>query len=603
MNTGAFSKSRGPFLVFVLIGVSFGLYANTLTATFTYDDFEFVLPNEALRDLGTLPQLLNPFAGGGTGYRPVRNLTLALDFALWGENPMGFHLTNCLLHTLATLLVYGVGRRFFGDWRLAGVTALLFACHPVHTEAVANVSGRKDVLATIFFLAGFWVFLGLRIRGRPDPFRMALVWLCFGLSFFSKEMGITMPLVFFLWEVLCGSRTSLGEKPSRTTSRSRLPWLLRRGVETIKGSPVFYGVFFVAFGLVSAWVVFLKAPSEQQFWGGTAINNALTASRVHVHYLKLLIFPVKLVGDYSAFGFPVTTDPFHVPSLLAFGLVVGLVGLLVSISRSWPRIAFLGLFYFVTLLPVSQIKPHHELLAERFLYLPSIGFAGLTAVSLVGLSRWLFARRLLASRGALVSGALAVLLVVLYGIRTVDRNRDWQDDLTFWGATVEDSPRCIRARSNYAFNLFEAGRLDSAIRQMRAGLALDPSSVRSHYNLAVLYDRGKEIEGAIEHYREVLSLSKKLRGQELSNVSKRAVRETRYDAMLNLGLLYAREGRHDEADSLLTQLTQRDQDNWDALYNLAILRRIQGRSQEAARLMHAAADLRRKSEKPSSSER
>ena len=141
-------------LVALGIVLAFLVYANTLGCGFAFDDLKFIVPNESIRSLSNFTTFLDMTEGGG-GYRPLRNLVNALNYAACGLEPFGWHLVNVLLHVAATALVWRVARRILGAGTLAAAAAtILFAVHPIHTEAVANVSGRKDILATIFFLLG-----------------------------------------------------------------------------------------------------------------------------------------------------------------------------------------------------------------------------------------------------------------------------------------------------------------------------------------------------------------------------------------------------------------------------------------------------------------
>src|SRR5690349_20614376 len=180
-------------IVAVAVVVVFVLacYANSLGNGFVFDDKSIILDNRLLRSLANLPHLLT------ASYRPLRDVSHALDFALWGERAAGFHLTNILIHLANSLLVFALVRRMMGGVFAALVAALVFAMHPLQPDAVAYVSGRRDVLFSLFYLAGFHCYL--TYRSHRQLVWLALFVLGWGLSLMAKEMAATLPAVIFLW--------------------------------------------------------------------------------------------------------------------------------------------------------------------------------------------------------------------------------------------------------------------------------------------------------------------------------------------------------------------------------------------------------------------
>ena len=160
----------GPVLVFV---VAFGAFANTLGNGFTFDDTWLILENERIDDPGYLRYMLFEVEHL---WRPVKRISLMADHALWGrDRPGGFHLTNIFLHAGACLLLHALALRL-GLARAGALAAsLLFAVHPIHVEAVANISHRKEMLAVVFCLLAFLAWLASRTAGRPRAPLTALV--------------------------------------------------------------------------------------------------------------------------------------------------------------------------------------------------------------------------------------------------------------------------------------------------------------------------------------------------------------------------------------------------------------------------------------------
>jgi len=177
----------------MLVVVVFICYANSLGNDFVFDDVFLVPTYSRVRNLSQLVQTLLD------SYRPVRNISYAIDFLLWGLRPFGFHLTNVLIHAANAVMLFLLIRRFSEKLSTAAVAALIFAVHPIQTDSVSYVSGRRDVLFTLFYLAAFHAYLSYRAKESRTWF---VLFLCFwGLSLMSKEMAVSLPLVIFLWNV------------------------------------------------------------------------------------------------------------------------------------------------------------------------------------------------------------------------------------------------------------------------------------------------------------------------------------------------------------------------------------------------------------------
>ena len=527
-------------------------YFNALGNDFCFDDRPFIEKSEDIHDIHDVPGLF----GIGTGkisYRPVRQASYAIDLHFWGLEPFGFHLTNIVLHGIVTLLVFAAVWRFFRDPKLGLVSAAIFALHPIHTESVTYISGRKDVLCTLFVLLAFLLMVRLRTGWRELGLvsragHVAGIALTSLLAWGSKEMALALlPIAILLHLML----------QIRETNDGRPTWINRRDLLAVAHRNRYaIGLLLVALPFI-VWAGFQFVRGTHATWhGGTPWNNFQTVARVHLLYLFRMVSPTKLIGDYHAHSFRITDSPFDLEAALGFLVIAGIVGGALLATRKAFALSVGIIWYFAALLPVSHIRPHHELVAERFLYLPSIGFCIALAAIFVHFlqSKW--------KRPAAV--ALIVLLAA-YGARTHYRNRDWKNDLTFWAVTKEQAPRNARAHIYHAYNLFYGGKPSKAIAVMHDGLEIIPDYYDGHYNLAVMYERVTDYRNAIAHYQKELDVYH------------------HESAYFNLGLLYSKLHKYAEAQTTFEKMLEHFKPTSDALYYLGQVCEAQSKTEEAKR--------------------
>ena len=484
------------YLSAALAALTFAAYSNSLGNEFVFDDNALVLGNGRSLGLSNLLRLI-------TSYRPVRNISYAIDLAIWGEKPFGFHLSNVLIHAGTAILVFLLVKRLANRVAPAFLAGLIFALHPIQTDAAAYVSGRRDVLFGLFYFAAFLCYLVYRHRnaapggttakfgGRVYLLLFLLFWV---LSLASKEMAISLPLVILLWS-FCEAWTEVaGSWMTRSTGalwkalRADL-WLYA----TLGASGAAYAIYMVVVRKSSGRVTGLGV----HFWGDSFWANLLTALRVQGWYLKQLVWPTPIAQYYGAFDISRSVADWRV--LSSFAAVAALLAWALVLLRKNTLAAFAILSYFAMLLPVSQIIPHHELVADHYLYLPIASFG--LAVSL--LIERLSSRGLRYSRMAY---AAAALLVIVFGLLTARRNQDWKSEFTAWQANYEAVPYSPRAAHNLG-GLYLKSNPQRAEELFKQALASDPNFEPSYLALAKLYVTHKRIPEAEEMIERGMSLA------------------------------------------------------------------------------------------------
>jgi tetratricopeptide (TPR) repeat protein len=416
--------------------VAAAIYLPSLSNGFAYDDVPLLLGDPRIRaGEGIRALLVAPYwYGAGLElalYRPLTTLSFALDWSLAGGVPTWCHLVNIILHAGATALVFLLLREYFAP-RAALLGALIFAVHPVHTEAVANVAGRSELLAATFFLAACldWVRLGESSRSSPRGLTVPLL---AALAISSKESAIILPAVLVLLDFGAGRWS-----PQR---RSILHYVRSTG-------PLLGGVVLVFIGYLAARaaVVGLHSPAihhpAAEIIAGPG-PRLLTALQAWPEYLRLLFFPRTLLIDYG----PQVIMPANtitspgVLGLLILATLLGSGGLALVRGRRYAALALL--WFPITILPVSNlIFTIGVLVAERTLYLPSFALslavaAGLTLASTERSASHTSRIR----RGAWP--ALALVLAVL-SARTLQRIPEWESTERIFLAQVRDRPDSYR---------------------------------------------------------------------------------------------------------------------------------------------------------------
>ena len=447
------AKGFQNLLIIGIVLLSALLYWNTLDNEFVnWDDDSLIVNNQYIRSLDT-QNIRAIFTPGVVGtYQPIRNLSYAIDYHFWQLNPKGYHLTNIVFHACNTFLVYLIVAAFTGEFTLACLTSLLFAIHPVHVEAVAWLSGRRDVLSTAFALLSFWSFtLFVKKRFAAGSARTGIwAWyyvcslLCCLLGLLAKPSVVMLPGLFLFHE-LCFSSLSVRKWVSR------VGWYL----------PFF--LMSLGFMGISLFVAKGAGVAKATYHGGSWYTTLLTMLRVFSEYVTMLIFPRKLSASY---GVHTEISAWT----LEFGLtVLPLAVLLLLYWCSWKRAryAFWGIsWFFIALLPVSNIIPISTVKADRYLYLPSIGLCLALSWSIVFC--WNLLKRIRVSENArqklLWGYKFAILLVLVsYAVQTRQRNRDWKTSESLWAATLDVNPENPIALNNLGLLYAEQGQFEEAL--------------------------------------------------------------------------------------------------------------------------------------------
>ena len=464
-----------------LVALILVCYANSLENGFVFDDLQVVLVDGRPTSFAHLLGMLT------SSYRPLRSLSYALDFGIWGARPFGFHLTNIAIHCANTILVFWLVRRISGNRLMASfLAASVFAVHPIQTDAVTYISGRRDVLFSLFYLGAFHSYLSYAKNKSLRYFGLFLaLWV---LSLMSKEMAVSLPVVIFAWNFCDAWSEQTGSWFRRSIGTARKAFAADKwlyiGLAAAGAAYAWYQTYSVGASLRAGY-------AGLHYWGGGAFETALTMTRVHAWYLKQLVFPTPIAQYYGAFD--VSTSLLDWRVLMSLALIASVLAAAFALLERNKLMAFAIFSYFVILLPVSQIIPHHELLADHYLYLPIMSF-GL----LVGLVTERLAAR--SQRTRQIAYGAAGALIIACSFMTVTRNNDWKDEFTMWKANYEAVPNSPRAAYNLGNQYLERDP-KKAEALLREALVDDPGYMLTYVTLGqmlVSLNRTREAEEVIE---------------------------------------------------------------------------------------------------------
>lgn len=463
-------------------------FLNTLPNEPVLDDGWAVLDNPLVRSFDLAQTFRAEYGAGGATvagvYRPVATLTWALQYAVHGRMPAGYHLVNVLLHAAATALVVLLARRVVAAVAPERAAAsalgagLLFAVHPAHVEAVAPLVARADLLAAV---AGLGALL-LALSPRP-AWRWPAAFALLAAGVLGKETAAVVPVLYLLVAVTVPAAAGLEPRPGLPGSRWTRP--LQAGAVAA----------FLALAVLVTLLLRprLGIPVEARWFGAqppSVVWNTMT--RALAEYLRILVAPASLSTDFGYAARIPFTYRFGLESALATAAWGAVLAVGVASVRRRPLVALGILWVFAGLSPVLNVLPTGVLMAERLLYLASVGpciLAADLAVTALGRLHGPAARR------AGVAGC-ALALALLAG-RAVARNAEWRTPESLFEAELRTAPLDPVVNNNLAVAYTGRGEAKLALERLEVALTAAPSYWRAHVNKALALEQLGDWQGAL----------------------------------------------------------------------------------------------------------
>ncbi len=591
-------RNRTYALALLAAIAAFILYLPALRNEFVnWDDGTYVYLNVHLRSLDAAFFRWAFFDFHASNWHPLAWISHAVDYALWGLNPWGHHLTNIVFHAANTALVVLLavkmlevarersgadgGARFLNDRTVlisAGVTGLLFGLHPLHVESVAWVAERKDLLCALFFLLSIMAYMDYaRGQGTGDSRNAVprgsvnkqylLVLGFFMLALMSKPMAVTLPCVMLIldWYPLnrIRSLTTLG----------------RAGLEKIP---------FLALSLASSVITIMAQRAGESLVSLEYVPLSVrlpVAVRSLAAYLGKMLLPLNLTPLYP---YPKNVSLSSVQYVLAVGAVIGITAACVVLAKRQKAWLSAWGYYVVTLIPVLGIvQVGVQSMADRYTYLPSLGPFLIAGVCTAWIGDRVTARVKSSVPAMMIGIAGALCLFVPLSYLTVQQTAVWNNSAGFWTYVIEQEPdhpvpynnrgtffysigrydKAIAdfnqlialkaspdAYNNLAMAFYAIGRIDRAIENFDRAISMDPRYYKAYNNRASAFRKTGRVDDAIADYRRAIALA-----------------PSSPQAYYNLGVLYAQDGFFDQAVEYYSRALSVDPGYADAYSNRGIV--------------------------------
>lgn len=593
--------------IIIIALTSFLLYANTFGHDYAQDDAIVITDNMFTQDgISGISGLLtkDTFYGffkvegkeslvAGGRYRPLSLITFAIEREIFGDRPAISHFINALLYALLCVIIYMTMVQILVKTRVndalpwfAFIATMIFAFHPIHTEAVANIKGRDEIMAFLLGLCAIYILVRDKYK---ESVKLMLAAVLFFLAMMSKENAITLiPVCFLIFWYLKKETISQSLKPTMAILAGTIVFLI------IRFSILGWGVGDEPLEMMNNPFVKYENGSYSFF-----TSSEKTAAIIYAlgWYTKLLVIPHPLTNDYYPRQVEVLdiSDPWVILAALTLLSIIS-IGI---ITWKRNRLISFSIWYFIFTISIFSniVFPIGTHLSERFLFMPSLGFCLLIAYVM-----W----NIYYKFGSYVFYGSAALLFGLYGFKTIDRNTVWQDDYTLYTTDVKTSNNSAKALNaaggvlisrsadesdevkktqmlnqskeylNKALSIhpnyknawlllgnarFYAQEYDEAIKAYDQSLAIDPSYGDALKNLAVALREGGrnagELQGDLKKARAYLT-----RSYQIDNSD--------FEINRLMGILESFSGNHQEAIKYYTRVTQllpQDKAGYILLYN------------------------------------
>ncbi len=500
-----------------------------------WDDNWYVLYNDAVSGFSWehIRSAFTDYFGGY--YAPLQIVSYMMDYSVWRLWPGGFVLTNIALHLANGILIYRLLQGWYEKRLVALLASAIFLVHPVQVESVAWISQRKSLLAVLFFLVAWEQYCRYR-RASPGMAKRAYAISCiaFVLSLLSKTTTVVLPVILIMYD------HCFDDGNRRPRYADKIPFVL-------------IAAFF------SVLTIYTQSPEVAEggrtvYHGGSPLATLYTMLPVFSRYLGMLVWPEGLSAAYA----PPVRQSVDTMVVLSALLLSGIALATVRLYKVDRRLVFWVLFFWVGLLPVSQIVPVISLMYDHYLYLPIIGVAAMAGAGAEMM------RSLLEKKYHMFLYMMLLLLLSALSIASFQRTAVWKNSLTLWSDAVVKEPLSDLAWQVLGGSFLNAGRIAEARDAYQRGFALNPSNTEILHGLGQIHTSTGELDKGFQLLNRLL----KLKPDYVSGWA-------------SLGTNYMKRGNYDEAEKAYKRAQELQPEAWQLLALQGSLAQVQRNLEQA----------------------
>jgi len=583
--------SRNFWIVLALFLVVLLSYANAFRNEFAWDDEFFIVNNMHIQNFDEIPGF---FAEPSTGdlYRPLRSVFYSIIYKIWQLNAFGYHLNGFLLHFFITAILFFITLKITDNALLSFVASLFFAAHPIHTARVTNMTASFDLYGILFLLLSLLFYILYSKYGSNRHSSSHYYWpsiIFYLLALFSSEEALTLILILALYDFSF----------NHEINTKNLKAALRKYVPYIAVTVIYLAIRFF---------VLQKIGRAETYFMGNFYGTFLTTVKIFANYVLIMFFPAGIATErYVKFE----------TSALSINLLISLLALILILFFFWKsynqsKILFFSIgWFFITLLPFSNIAPQYTIMADRYLYLPSYGFVLFLALLTFQIKKIESIKK--------YSNMIVVLLVLLiasiYSVLTIQNNAEWRDSFTLLTSSLEKNPLGTKTHNELALyyrdklqdydtalklafraielgsenhNAYEnigtiyakLGDYDKAILNYKKSIELNPRYYRAHNNLGLIYSYTGNFNASVYYLKQAVSVEPKLA-----------------KAHNDLGTVYAKIGEFELAIEEMERSIKINPYEPDYYYNLAVMYKFLKENEKAKGLLKKALEIEPNNEK------
>ena len=538
-----------------LFVLSFLVYLPALKSSFVWDDTQYIINNGIIRSL-SIHSLFRMFTTFHEGHwHPLTWISHAVDFAVWNLNPLGHHLTNIVLHGLNSSVMFLAIHKliikakilnnvkpssqvFTFDKKqaliIAGISAALFALHPLQVETVVWVSERKGLLSNFFIFASILAYLSYTssINTKRSRVWFITTLFLFILALMSKPMAMTFPAILLLIDIYPLKRLIPKTAKTYPVLWEKIPFFflsIISGLITIMAQHAQRGI-----------ITLEKIPLDYR------LLNAIWSI---IFYLKKTLFPFELVPVYPLPTSINWLDLTYLTTEILFFIIFTIC--IFRFLNGKHFLIIVWVFFLITLFPVLGIvQPGGQSAKDHYFYLP-----GSSVFILMGTAfYWILSKSLLIKQK--VFPAVLALIIICYfgflGLSTFKQISVWQNPKIFWTNIINKFPNKVPfAYSNLGNYYNNLNMLDKAVLEYKKALKINPEHAFAHYNLANVYNKQSKWEQAIQHFTKAININK-----------------IYVDAINNLGIAHIKIGQTNKAIEQFKKALSIKPNDLDILINL-----------------------------------